>query len=225
MPDLEAATMEVPADAEKVGLIEFVLSQHSLLGLCFSRSGPAPVVLPTCCCIDGAVGIGDLPIRQRLFMLAFGVIITFFISLEISIGDLNGFTSILLAVVIVLPLVLAVKDRLPRASASFQTSFPAVHTTVFLRVEELCLLLTLLVLTILGIARAGDASVLLRALIMMAQTLAAVWTTELVGLAYTYVFCATCCGCCLPERSEFQNALDPNAPSEQQAPTETEKLV
>ena len=47
---------------EPINIFEFVLSQHSLLGLCFSRAGPAPVTIGC-----GCVPIGDLPIRQRLF--------------------------------------------------------------------------------------------------------------------------------------------------------------
>lgn len=220
--------------AEPINIVEFVLSQHSLFGLCFSRNSPAGVTVGSCPC-PCAVVIGDLPIRQRFFMFFFGLVVTFCIAMEVSIGDLSGFMAFFVTLVVVLPLTFLVKGQLANASEYFRAQCPAVHETAHLRVEELLLLLLFLVWTVYGMVRAGDAGVILRALHTLWQTLLAVWIAEVLSLLWTYFFCATCCSCCLPEKSEFQNALapaneprseDPSAPAASKPqPTEGDKLV
>ena len=223
--DKKKLALDVSKDGEKLNLLEYVLCQHSLFGLCFSRSGPAPVNFGCGCC---PVTVGDLPIRQRFFIFFFGVVITFCIALEVTIGDLNGFLAFLVTLVIVTPLSFYVKGILPAVSDFFRAQ---CATLPVVRVEELLLLFLFLFWAIHGMARAGDAGVVLRAFATLWQTMLALWVAEVIALVWTYLFCAICCGCCLPEKSEFQNALAPvQEPSSDKAtptakPTEGDRLV
>ena len=48
-----AVTAQLDLDSQrerqKVNIVEFILHQHSLLGLCFAGKGPPPILVGGCC--------------------------------------------------------------------------------------------------------------------------------------------------------------------------------
>lgn len=208
----------------KTSLHEFVLSQHSLFGLCYSRSGPAPVAVGCC-----GIQIGDLPIRQRIFMFFVGIAVAFCVSMEVTIGELNSFLAFIVTLIIVLPVVSFFKGVLPAMSVTFDEQLPKVQEQFYLRLEEILLLVIFVVWALQAVVKAGDPLIILSALATLLNTMIAVWIAEFFALVWQYFFCACCCSSCLPEQSEFQDALAP-APADSSegaaaVPTEKDSLV
>ena len=84
----------------KVSLPQFVLHDHSVLGLCFAREAPPPVGVGCCCvCSDG------LSVRHRLFVLSLSVCATLLLSVYVSLGLRSSGSALLLTVCFVAPVV------------------------------------------------------------------------------------------------------------------------
>ena len=65
----------------KVGVVGFVLTQHSCLGLCFNKEGPPPAQAG-CCCVD----LSDLlDWRHRLLVFLFAFMLNSLLSISLAL--------------------------------------------------------------------------------------------------------------------------------------------
>jgi len=191
-------------DDRKVSLPQFVLHEHSVLGLCFAREAPPPVGVGCCCvCSDG------LSVRHRLFVLSLSVCATLLLSVYVSLGLRSSGSALLLTVCFVAPVVILTKATIGTWSAALERRLPSARL-VGLRAEELTLLgwfIWAIAALSSGVEGGGDdddddgeLSSAGEALGTAAGALAVQWAAEVVTLCWCYLYCRCCCACCLPER-------------------------
>jgi hypothetical protein len=181
---------------------EFILHQHSLLGLFCAVKHPPQVKFPGCCCVCAT----NLEKRHRFFIFCFVWIAALFFSLQVSLGDASTSYEWALILFVLLPLTCFVKSVLKQISAFFQTNAAIVHETLWLRVEEIALLGWLLYFVIAA-ATATDTEEVEQALWLALQIFVAFMLAEVVSLFWCFFFCRICCPCLVPAKDDMETTL------------------
>lgn len=203
----------------KVGIGEFILTQHSFFALCFNRNSPPPV-MAGCCCVD----LSDITDgRQRAFVFVFALLLTLAWSLCMSLVHYNEYVEVILTTLFLLPVILFVKSHI--VAFSEWTNGPELMASPLgcVRMEEGILLLLVLGLASLvwevafarheeeGLRDAVDA--LWFALYVFLVTL----VLEIMQLIFQFLFCRSCCPCCVPTKAELIYYERFNAQREEEA--------
>ena len=205
-----AVTAQLDLDSQrerqKVNILEFILHQHSLLGLCFAGKGPPPILVGGCCvCADA------LSRRHRLFVLGFVLVATLTLSVRANLGDASWTTVGLLSFFVVMPCTCLLKSAIRDLSSWLQRVAPT-HRCVRLRAEELALLAWLAIVFVDSAVRhspkAAGEGVSVAVLALGAQ-----WVAEVVQLFWCYFFCACCCRCCVPTKGDLASHARSEDPS------------
>jgi len=194
---------EQPPAAARTGkqnLVQFVLTQHSLTGLCFSKNAPPPIMIPGCCC---CVCADKLSVRHRLFVLAFVLVATWCVTVEVAVGVRSAIWQWFVTLVVVMPLTCVCKSTIGRTSAWLQAAWPFVEARTKVRVEEWLLVLFLVLYVVYGSIRAASVHKVGRASQLWVTTLLGMWGAEVVCLVWKAAFCRVCCPCivsaCCPQ--------------------------
>lgn len=182
----------------KVSLVQWLLTQHSLIGLCFSRNGPPPIPIPGCCCVC----VDDLPIRERAFVLAFLLIASLCVSVEMTLGTHDEHWQWMALVVVVMPSTCFVKSIIRKLSSLFRRRFPLVEVKLRLRVEEILMVTWLLFYLGWAYSRSSDTDEVPKAVSMFLQALLVLWAAEFGTLLWKFFFCRACCCCCVPTEDD-----------------------
>lgn len=190
--------------ARNQDLVRFCLSQHSLLGLIFSKAGAPPIAVPGCCC---CVSTEALSVRHRLFVLCFMLSAALSVSVEVTLGVHDDGWRWLLLLCVVLPSTCLVKQTIRRVSKALnnpRSRLAIVERHCWLRAEELLLMAFVLAYVLRGLS--GDRpDEFLHAVVLFLQALLATWVAELCGLPWCFLFCRSCCACCVPPRDDFND--------------------
>jgi len=177
------------AGIKKATLAQFVLHEHTLLGLCFAKSGAPPVAVGCCCCIFA----DELSVRHRLFVFVFATVSSVYVALQVTVGVHSDWWAFCAALLVVMPSTCFLKSTLRGFSARLQRAVPCVHKFLYVRVEELVLLGAVGALGCWACQRRA-----LKALEFAIYSLGAQMVSEFGSLIFKYFCCAVCCPCCVP---------------------------
>lgn len=189
----------------KVGLLEFMWHEHSLLGLLAPDSHVPPPIKPCCCC---CVFTDALSRRHRLFIFVFVLALSTALAVKVSLGQHGELWGAAVLILIITPCTCHLKSNLPTYSQWLLDR--NIGPFFFgVRVEEMGLVLGIgyAVLSLwlshkqLGLAALGHA------LTVWGGTL----LSELMCLPAKYCFgrsCCCCCDCCVPESYLLQQEQD-----------------
>ena len=186
----------------KVGVLEFILTQHSLLALCFNKNSPPPI-MAGCCCVD----LSDITDgRQRAFVSLFALLLTCTSSLCMSMVHYNDYIEAALTTVFLLPVILFIKSHI--VTFSEWVNGPELQASLFgcVRIEEGILLLLFLglggLLYEVGYVR-GDEGQLVSSLQFSLYVYGITFVMEIVQLVFQFFCCRSCCPCCVPTKAEL----------------------
>lgn len=193
----EEDTSGMQKPPKKANLIEYVLHQHSCLGVCFAKIGSPPIAVGNCCCISA----DDLEIRQRIWLFIFVLVSTMFLSVRLTLGIDSGAYTFAITTFILMPLVCFLKSTIARVSIAFQSTFRRCLPYHLLRFEEI------LLFAFTGVtawntldATASTHDLVIEACIEWAKSFGTLMAAEVVTLIYMYFFCSLCCRCCVPTK-------------------------
>ena len=166
---------------KKVGPLEFILHNHSVLSLYFSARGEgAPVMLP-CCCVD----VSGLERRHRFYVLFFSVIGAFLC--QVSTGSV--FVSVLLSIFLLLPATCMFKAIVSRFSADINGGLPKPMMKVGITSEVVFLFALFLFTLYVLYTRVGNTIAVRSTLITFVYTWVGACFAEVFTLIYKYACC------------------------------------
>jgi len=189
-----ARLAHMAAAEKKLDLVGWVLTQHSVLGLCCARSGPPPVVVGACCCVC----TDSLPSgRLRGFVFFFVLAATLVMATEMALDkELSGWWQFVMTAFVLLPCTMFVKANIRRFSGWCAGRTPGSLAAKGIRLEELLLLFGLVVYLCSAASRASteqsNAGLVPRAVALFGRTLMLQWSGEVVALFWCLLFSRIC---------------------------------
>lgn len=143
----------------------------------------------------------ELSVRHRLFVFTFATVASVYVALQVQTGLHSDMWAFFIAMMVVMPATCLLKSTLRKFSEWSQKTFPFVHTRLYIRVEEILLLLAISGLIVFF----GNGALMpFNALAFAMYSLAAQMGAEFVSLIYKYCCCRICCPCCVPLASDMR---------------------
>ena len=120
----------------RASLKDFILHEHTLLGLCFAVDGAPPIAVAGCCCICA----DDLSVRHRLCVFAFATLASIYVTLQVTTGVRSDVWAFMITLFVVMPCTCFFKSVIRRLSHGLDVAVPRVQSTLHVRLEELLLI-------------------------------------------------------------------------------------
>jgi len=190
-----------PEEIATISLLDWVLHEHTLLGLCFAKEN-SPSIDAGCCCVCGDV----LKPRHRVWIFLFVLVATIFVSVEASLEMHGGFWKFCITTFVLMPVTCMMKSCITRLSlqaneawGKFGQNFPLPLGYV-LGAEDVALFFfgigCVYHLFAEGEREGTSGSVISAALGLAVRSWAAQMVFEVPSLIWKYFFCRFCCCCC-----------------------------
>ena len=194
----EDATEE--AGTAPINVIEWILHEHTLFGLCFAKASSPNIEVPccgNCCCVCADA----LKPRHRIWIFFFVLIITIFVSVQVTLGVHGSMWQFAVTTFVLMPATCFMKSCITKVSEAMNVSvgryfsMPAFPCRPYkIGAEDMALLLLTIAIIIYLIQEAGDDAD--SALFLAVKSWALQMLLEIPSLFWKYFYCRFCCCCC-----------------------------
>jgi len=199
--NLQVSTPEVDRKNRKVNVFQFILHDHTFLGLFFARDGQ--ISIGCCCCLCTE----PLERRHRLWLFLYIAVATIIVSVQVSLGVSSKFHAFAVTTFVIMPSTCYIKNHLAWASRRLHHIFPCFRRCLVLRCEEY-LLLAAAGAAVWSLFRDRGESVTVPALSLAVHSWAAQLVLEVPCMAWKYLGKSICCPCCIPRGRDFLEISD-----------------
>ena len=187
-----------------IGLVDWILHEHTVLGLCFALEHSPNIEVPccgNCCCVCG----DELRPRHRVWIFFFVLFATIFVSVESHLEIHGSLWKFCVTTFVLMPTTCLMKSMITRVSiqanertglGAVSSRYPVPPLGYVIGVEDVALALFGLGILYHLFHEGSDSKDVEAALLLAIKSWATQMILEIPSLVWKYFFCRFCCCCC-----------------------------
>merc|ERR1712137_83028 len=188
----------------KVGLIEYILHEHSVLSICFAADGWTPNVpccfcCTTCCCL--VIDNAKFTVPMRIYLFIFVFLGTIWIMRSVTVGGHWSIWRAYASTLLLMPVTCWLKRSMPSMRVNLIKKFGKWAADIFF-ISVLILILLYMTYHVLTDHKKNEWRTLKLASIALGMQMLA----EFPVIIWKFFCCTICCKCCVPDKADMMHS-------------------